>query len=319
MKPYRKCLVIGHTDGHGAVATAISKKNLEAECEEVEVLARFPDTGVVPKFWSETIDRVDPGKYDKIVIVDIPIDARNPRQSVEKLSAMCRRTRTVFIDHHPTLTPEVVEELERTGCEVVKGEGAYDTVYGPPHPKWSLVGAISDRSREAIGMLRERPSEKDRLMALADGLDVAVRKDLLAAIDAVLRDDESFFLEMAREVPDPADVDVVGEVAIVRDAVPEGWIFKVLDRACRKHGTPYGAYLQENVPDRATGEPVDQVFLIRYWMAEGEPPARQFIPEELRDKAIGHPDAQRLVLPPGDGKRVLELLAKAINRRSRQS
>jgi len=310
MRPYKRCLVIGHTDGHGAVATAISKKNLEKECEVVDILARFPDTGIIPKFWSETIDEVNPSEYDKIVIVDIPIDARNPDLSIEKLSRLCRATLTHFIDHHPTLTPEATERLVEAGCIVERHKSSYDTVYGPPDPKWNLIGAISDRDPYIINTLEER-HDKNKLLELADGLDVAVRKDLTKAIKAILVNDEGFFLEQAREVPDPVDIDVEGPVAIVGDRVPEGWIFKVLDKACRKTGATYGAYLQENAKDRATGEPIDQLFLIKYWMAKDRS-ARDMLPEELKKRAIGHPDAQRIILEPGTGKDTLKKLLTTI-------
>ena len=303
-----RCLVVGHTDGHGAVATAISIKNLKKECRRVDHIARFPDTGVIPKFWKETINKIKEtaNKYDKIVFVDIPLDRFDYEGSAKALAEVCRTTDTHFIDHHET-PPEIVDFLRSAGCKVKIADSAYDTVYGKPDEKWCVIGAISDRDPTGI-----RDKINSRYMDLADGLDVLVRSDLEKAIDSILKDDESVFLEHAKKVPDPVDVEIQGDVVIVKDEVPEGWKFKVLDKACRKTGASYGIYLSENKPDRTTGEPRDFVTVIKYWLSK-KPSVKSMLPKDLAENAVGHPNAITISAEVGRGKTILERIKKILN------
>ena len=304
-----RALVVGHTDGHGVAATAISIKNLEKEGYKVKHICRFPDTGVIPKFWKETIDKIidEADEYDVVVLVDIPLDRMNYEESSDKLAKLCRKKKTYFIDHHPT-PKDVIEKLEKAGCIVKVKTNALETVYGEPDEKWSKVGAICDRDRSV------KDVRDEKLLTLADGLDVLVRKDIEKAIDSILKDDEKTILEQSRSVPDPHDVKIIGDVVIVEDVIPEGWKFKVLDKACRKTGKPYAAYLSENQPDRTTGEPRDFVTVIRFWQSE-KPSVRSVLPEELERVAVGHPDAVTISLEVGRGKEVLESIVKSLNRK----
>jgi len=302
MKEYLNCLVVGHTDGHGAVATAISIKNLQKECENVDYIAKFPDTGVIPKFWKETISDIKEKakNYDKIVIVDIPLDKFNLEESARKLSEICSITETHYVDHHE-MPEEIKEFLEKYGCKVTVRKSAYDTVYGKPDLKWNLVGAISDRDPT----IRHKVTEE--LQELADGLDVLVRKDLSKAIDAIIKNKESVFKEEAKRVPDPHDMEVHGSVVVVKDEIPETWIYKVLDKACRKTGADYAIYLSENRRDRTTGELRDYVSVVKYWLSD-KPSVKSKLSEELQSEAFGHPDAQTIVVEPGRGKEVARKL-----------
>jgi len=304
MKKFKKCLVVGHTDAHGVAASAISVKNLERECESVDYMVRFPDTGVIPKFWKETIDKVieKADEYDKVVLVDIPIDRTNPDLSFAKLEELCSKTETWYIDHHP-VKPEERDRFLKTPCNVKIVDSAYECVYGKPDDKWMLVGAISDRDRA----VKDKATKE--LMELADGLDVLVRRDITKAIDDILTDNQKDVLEYSKQVPDPKDIELIDNVALVKDIVPDTWVFKVLDKACRKTGADYAVYVAENRADRVTGEPRDFVTVIKYWKSE-KPSVMSKIPEEFRKNCWGHPDAITCSVEVGRGKELAEKIVK---------
>jgi len=303
-----KVLVVGHTDGHGVACTAVTLKYFAKKGYHASHLCKFPETGVISKFWNETFNEIlDKAKdYDLVVILDIPLDARNPEACVEKLKELAKCTEVVYIDHHETSKP-YAGDYDNLTIEVV--DRAIDCYYGDydyfTH-KWMTIGAICDRDTPSVQKKVDR-----KWLKIADGLDVAVRKNIDETIKAILDDDEDYFIELADQIPKPEIAEVHENVVVVTN-VPEGWKFKVLDKACREKGKPYAVTLSENVPDKATGEPRDFVTAIKFWLSD-KPSVKPLLPEELRKIAIGHPDAVTVSVTPGDGKKVLDQIANILN------
>lgn len=94
-----KALICAHGDAHGLICAVLSKKFLEEEGFEVEVLCGFK-TGDVKNFWEKTIDNIKEN-YEKVVIVDIPLH-KDLSLSLSKLKKLNEKVRDIwYIDHHP--------------------------------------------------------------------------------------------------------------------------------------------------------------------------------------------------------------------------
>ena len=94
-----KALICAHGDAHGLICAVLSKKFLEEEGFEVEVLCGFK-TGDVKNFWEKTIDNIKEN-YKKVVIVDIPLH-KDVSLTLSKLKKLNEKVRDIwYIDHHP--------------------------------------------------------------------------------------------------------------------------------------------------------------------------------------------------------------------------
>jgi len=308
-----KELIIGHTDGHGVSATAITARFLKHVHKPFEVLCKFPDTGVIPKFWSQTIDKIieKAEKYERIIILDIPLDAKNIQLSIKKLIELAERTEVIYVDHHQSSAVDF-DKPENLVFSVV--DSAYKCYWYYMNdgviPEILKIGAICDRDPKVIDL-----GVTNRELEIADGLDVLVRKDINEALDLLINAEnmgeiEVELLKYANEIPNPTIAAVCGGVVVVKD-VPQSWKFKVLDKACRQTRKDYAVTLTENQPDRATGEPKDFVTAIKFWMSD-KPSVKALLPDDLQKIAIGHPDAITISVPVGQGRTVLKRVLEAL-------
>lgn len=298
----KRALVIGHTDGHGIAATAVSMMNLEKEAFQPEKIVKHPETNFPPKFWNETIKTVDPTQYGTIVIVDIPFNRDNFVGCREELRRLGKSARTIYIDHHTPL-PGSLEDITKC-CEVRMVPSAYRVVYGQPDQYWSVIGAISDR----IPMDIENKIT-DELMNMSFGLDAASRKDAGNAVERILKNEKQYFLEMAKIVPEPENYETKGNFVLIKGNVPEGWKLKSMDKAMRKTGCDYALFLSENVPDQQnTGQNADFLTVAKYWLSKIPGTANDLLPEQIKGLAFGHPNARIVKLSVGEGRKYLQMI-----------
>jgi len=288
-----RALLFGGTDGHGATMAIISERNLRSEGYEVQTYVKYwrsgpehrvprgedpakvwellpPDcgTGFAGLFWGQTFvhwDFSQLGEGDLVVVVDIPLPSPVPylpraaERGLEAIGRLTRRgIRVVIVDHHKVAETWYGQARE-LGAEVIVASTAMATHYGPHDSfaeKWGRVGAICDRDPSVLPVT----PEEERLAA---ALDAAVRRDLAGTLEALRKDDESFFKAFTESVPEPEEIRVIGNVVYIPRLEPT-WGFKQLSAACERHGTPYGVglSLQRGVA----------VIAITFWKAEGALP-----------------------------------------------
>jgi hypothetical protein len=235
-----KAVLFGGTDGHGVTMTVISERNLRSEGYEVQTVCKYwrsgpehqvpkgedpakvwdllpPDcgTGFAAMFWGQTFvhwDFSQFGEGDIVVVVDIPLPSPVPylpRAAERGLEAIARLTgrgvRVVIVDHHK-VAETWYGQARQLGAEVIIASTAMATHYGPHDSfaeKWGRVGAICDRDSAVLPVT----PEEERI---ATALDVAVRRDLAGTLEALRKDDESFFECFTESVPEPKEVQVIG-------------------------------------------------------------------------------------------------------------
>ena len=308
----KKAVLFGGTDGHGAVMTVISERNLRSEGYEVTTICKYVvtprvqsadelpadcGTGQPKLFWGITFPNWDfggIGKGDMVVVVDIPLPVGEPsdkflpdaaERGLAAIGALVRRgVRVVIIDHHK-VSETLYGRARDLDAEVIVASTAMTTHYGEHDEfaeKWGRIGAIVDRDPAVLPVT---PEEEE----LADGLDFAVKRQegkfpnvtdvgLQESLEALRRDDEEYFRRFAGKIPEPREVEVHGDVVYIPELEPR-YGFKQLDLACRRHSAKYGVGL--NLSRGAA------VIVVTYWKSQALPAALKLGLTQF----IGHPSA----------------------------
>ncbi|MEM1928994.1 MAG: hypothetical protein QXH81_03405 [Thermofilaceae archaeon] len=241
----RQTVVVGHFDVHGVAATALAAKAFGA----AEVYANYPQTS--PENLVSTLQNLYAASPSplRIVIVDVPVDLKNPTAFVRGLEDLAARHEVIYIDHHES-TVQFLPQFNRVRAiyagpsaltlnelllAQVPGAGEVDRTI-------ALVGAIGDRDPEVVrrGLLTQE------LQELADGLDVLVRekdgalrvaRDLLSMPAAILEQARV----RAREIPMARLGQKIGPVAVAAGTLPEQWGPKALEKMAFASGSWYAA------------------------------------------------------------------------------
>lgn len=316
-----KALLFGGTDGHGVAMTVASEKALLAKGYEATTVCKYvvtkygqplPEdcgTGQPVLFWGVTFqnwDFLELGSGDAVVVVDIPLPVPDkripdaPERGLAKIKELIDRgVRVVLVDHHK-VSETYYGQARKLGAEVIVSSAAETTHYGAHDvfaSKWGRIGAICDRDTAVLPVTEE---EED----LALALDSAVRRDLAGALEAIRRDDESWFEVFKGAVPEPeVPAEVRGNVVWISTLHPT-WGFKQLDQACREAGADYGVGL--NLSRGAA------IVAITYWKGEALPVALKLGLTKFR----GHGEA--VVIPvystgkPAEPEEAAEAEAKAV-------
>jgi hypothetical protein len=229
----RRVAVFGHHDVHGVVAAYIAVKAFGAS----EAFAGFPDTA--PELVVQTVRRLfgSATEPSHIVLVDIPVDLKDPEAFVKGLEELAEVHQVTLIDHHES-SQRFAGMFSRvrfvyTGPSALALNMYLLSMVPNPSPVdrvLAIVGAVADRDPEVI----RRGLWSEELQRYADGLDVLVRRlGAQRVLDELLRDPVKVLREAvarADEVP-VAQLDrVVGVVAVAGGLLPEGWGFKALER-----------------------------------------------------------------------------------------
>jgi len=197
----QKILVIGGPDAHGVSMAVASAQYLEKRGAKVVIYVGSPvireGRGATHPgaFYKKTIPELNVEGYDRIVIVDIPLDFRDLKNSERQLISLTskldrdRERRklpkilkpVIFLDHHSTTIfeeawePEIGQtpppkNLESHGYILKIVEKAELCHLGSEPSKIARIGAICDRDPTTLPITEEE-------MILARGLDAAVRPD----------------------------------------------------------------------------------------------------------------------------------------------
>jgi hypothetical protein len=212
---------------HGICAGYLAAKVFGA----TEVYANFPQTA--PENVVQTIQNLYAAAPTalRIVLVDIPIDLKNPSAFVRGLEDLALRHEVVLIDHHES-SVQFFHLFQRVKA-VFLGPSAltlnnYLLSRIPSATDldrtMALVGAVGDRDPEVV----RQNLYSAELQRLADGLDVMVRErdGALRALRALLQSPESVLSEArarADQIPAAQQGQRVGPAVVAEGQLPPTW------------------------------------------------------------------------------------------------
>jgi len=198
-----KALICAHGDGHGLICAVLSKKVLEKEGFEVEILCGFK-TGDVKNFWEKTIDNIK-DEYEKVVIVDIPLH-KDVSLSFSKLKKLDEKVKEIwYIDHHPR---NLLELLPIENFYIVDNPGkcyyGFNKIDEDADEKVKLLvrlGQIADRDPSVT------PSGEEQIVANGISYSLFSEKYSLNEIinkleNIVSKDNWDFFKKLGQEFYD---------------------------------------------------------------------------------------------------------------------
>ena len=238
-----KVVVVAHHDVHGITAGYLASRAFNA----TEVYANFPQTA--PENLIATLQNMyaaSPQKL-KIVIVDIPVNLKDPVSFITGLENLAIRHEVIFIDHHESSVPYLTQF--RRVKPIFLGPSALTlnnfllqqiTNANEIDKTIALLGAIGDRDPEVVkqGLLM------NELQILSDGLDVLVReKDgALKTVRAMVQNPTAILDEAkarANQIPSAQVSQRIGPVAISLAQLPPQWGPKALEKMAFASGAWY--------------------------------------------------------------------------------
>jgi len=236
-------LIVAHHDVHGVTAGYLAAKAFGA----AEVYANFPPTA--PENLVATLQNLYAAASQRmrVIIVDVPVDVKNPVGFVQGLESFAMLHDVVFIDHHETSVKWLNQF--RHVRPVFLGPSALTLnnylLSQIPNPTdidrmLALVGAVGDRDPEVVrqGLFNAE------LQTLSDGLDVLVRErdGALRTIRMLVQNPETVLAsarERANQIPVARLGQRIGPVAVAADQLPAGWGPKALEKMAFAAGAWY--------------------------------------------------------------------------------
>jgi len=232
--PSLPTVVVAHHDVHGVCAGYLAARAFNA----IEVYANFPQTA--PENLIQTLQNLYAAASQRlrVVIVDVPIDIKNPTGFVQGLEQFAALHDVVFVDHHESSVRWLGSF--RNVKPVFLGPSALTLnnylLSQIPNPTdldrtLALVGAVGDRDPEVV----RQGLFNTELQTLSDGLDVLVRErdGALRTIRVLVQNPETVLAsarERAGQIPAARLGQRIGSVAVAADALPAGWGPKALER-----------------------------------------------------------------------------------------
>jgi hypothetical protein len=293
----RQKFIVGHFDGHGVATTVAYARTNNVPVDNIYV--RFPDTG--PEKITDFIDTFFPTlvKYD-VIMIDIPVNLKNPAQWISTVNRLAINTSMAIYDHHETdvqFIPQLIARMvvfpnATRMAEVLSDENNRTLAY---------IGVIADRDSSILSVMAR--DEIERLMPLANALDVLVRQDalqttrnLVTASDPVqwLRTQASSVVYPPAQYAQSVEVIRRGYNTLLVDMtkLPQnagGWSWKIMELVAYINSVDYVVAVSQTV-DRQTNQQIPIVQVIRYWLSN-RPSPRPTLQPVLGRTTIGHDDA----------------------------
>ena len=236
-------MIISHFDVHGVCAGYLAAKAFSAS----DVYANYPATS--PESLIQTLQNLYAAAPQRlrIVIVDVPVDLKNPLAFVRGLEDLAMRHEVVLIDHHES-SVQFLAQFQRVRT-VFLGPSALTLnnylLSQIPNPSEvdrtiAVLGAVGDRDPEVI---RQNLFSSD-LQVLSDGLDVLVRQPngALSALRSLLNDPSGTLARAraeAEKIPSARLGQRIGSVAVAADPLPPAWGPKALEKMAFATGSWY--------------------------------------------------------------------------------
>jgi len=288
-------VIVAHFDVHGVCAGYLAVKAFGAS----EVYCNYPQTA--PENLVSTLQNLFAAASQRlrIVIVDVPIDLKNPAGFIRGLEDLAARHEVVFVDHHES-SVQFLASFNRVRAvflgpsALVMNNFLLSQIQNPTNEDRliALVGAVGDRDPEVVkqGLLNAE------LQAIADGLDALVRQPngALNTVRELVQNPVLVFEKAKAEagkIPTAQLRQRIGPVAIAAGPLPAGWGPKALERLAFSTGSWYAAGWGI---DERTKTPIARA-IVRWDVAAKMPSlpmpgaiARQLWPTR---NVIGHPAA----------------------------
>ena len=180
-------LVIGGPDAHAMSMAVLSAEWLVTKGATADIYVGSPvirqGEGATHSgaLFTKTLPKLDVAKYDRVVIVDIPLNTHDMEGSKRGLAALGERINerrrmqhaaplihpVIYVDHHSTTALEV-ENTQLPGVLVKQVVTAQECRLGSDPSVIANIGAICDREESILPVTAQE-------MELARGFDAAVR------------------------------------------------------------------------------------------------------------------------------------------------
>ena len=238
-----KVVVVAHHDVHGVCAGYLASRAFSA----IETYANFPQTA--PENLIATLQNMyaaSPQKL-KIIIVDVPVNLKDPISFITGLENLATRHEVIFLDHHESSVPYLAMfrrvkpiflgpsalTLNNFLLNQIANASDVDKII-------ALIGAVGDRDPEVV----KQNLLTSELQTLSDGLDVLVReKDgALKTIKTMVQNPTSVLNEAktrANQIPTAQLSQRVGPVAVSLAQLPPQWGPKALEKMAFSTGAWY--------------------------------------------------------------------------------
>jgi hypothetical protein len=293
----RQKYVVGHFDGHGVATTAAYARSNNVPVDNIYV--RFPDTG--PEKITDFIDTFFPTlvKYD-VVMIDIPVNLKNPAQWISTVNRLAMNTSVTIYDHHET-DVQYATQLAARMVVFPNATRMAEVLSNDENRTLAYIGVVSDRDSSILSVMAR--DEVERLMSLANVLDVLVRQDALQTARNLITtvDPVQWLRAQAVSVAYPP-AQLMSSVEILRRGyntllidmtkLPQnagGWSWKIMELVAYINSVDYVVTINQTL-DRQTNNYVPVVQVIKYWLSQRPSPRPQLQPIMGR-QTIGHDDA----------------------------
>jgi len=334
----KRAAVISYFTAHGLVTAALSKKNLELEGFEVDVIFSYESTGNVTKFWETFAPSIDVGPYTRIVLCDIAIDSNNPNSARKIFMQWIEERKLVFyIDHHEHSFRNL-QGLPGNVLMIITEE--ITTFYGEFITQsdfmWSKLGALSEKDDNLIGLILSE--DEEILLVGLMGYFIKLSEndpdtpELEMALDAIINDNRDFFVQFQQvfstRLVSPSiimsvsqDIFREGKVLIVKDALHKqhlkgrSWYW-VLEKLINIEGPVSGEELSFRTPYAIAWRPMkDKInVLIQTHVLEAlHPPARYILSPGEQSVAVGHEKAVWLMIEEKDLEDFIKVTVAKLN------
>jgi len=289
--------VVGHFDGHGVATTVAYARSNNVSVDNIYV--RYPDTG--PEKIVDFIDTYFPTlvKYD-VLFIDVPVNVKNPRAWIDAVNRLASNTNVVIYDHHETDTQYATQVAARMIIFPNATRMAI-ALTNDANRELAFIGVIADRDSSILSVMSR--DEVERLMPLANALDVLVRQDalqttrnLVTTSDPVqwLRTQASSVIYPPAQYAQSVEIARRGYNTLLVDMtkLPQnagGWSWKIMEQVAYMHGADYVIAVNQTL-DRQTNQQVPIVQVIKYWLSQ-RPSPRPTLQPIMGRQTIGHDDA----------------------------
>ena len=276
--------VMGHFDGHGVATTAAFCRTNNVLVDNVYV--KFPDTG--PERIVDYIDAFFPTlvKYD-VVMIDIPVNLKNPGLWLNVINRLAMNTSVTIYDHHET-DVQYATQLAARMVVFPNATRMAEVLSNDENRTLAYIGVVSDRDSSILSVMAR--DEVERLMSLANALDVLVRQDALQTARNLITtvDPVQWLRAQAVSVAYPP-AQLMSSVEILRrdyntllidmTKLPQnagGWSWKIMEFVAYINSVDYVVAVSQTV-DRQTNQQIPIVQVIRYWLSNRPSPRPQLL------------------------------------------
>ena len=311
-------LIISHFDSHGVSYAASRARVLSNKGETVEIVAKFPETGPQGFSSGQVKQLLDPWAPQRIEIIDIPVDVRNPDAAVKTLTDLATMAPIYYYDHHETDVP-FLPRLHQAGVyasvfgDNVAMAAALELLTDDHTRELAIVGAVADRDSSVLKLV-PRDEVENKYLQLANKLDVIVRqpqlenlatpgdvaKRLASAGTSFLADSPVSYPPetLARELESKI-VESEGIAVLVdwRDMEPQAsmWVPKTLEQLLIHTRKSIAVAITPAFNPRTKVQEGYDIKVLKYWLASDAPTPEDIARELITTKAlegnvVGHSD-----------------------------